>query len=133
MESGIGLAGGCGGNGGNALILVYEGRRCSNGYGFDGGGDFGACDGKAVAAAASGTKPDAILASAADAVWTGGEVLCGSELNLSTSTCGCSDLAIVAGFRLKMVLSEIIWPISVSRSFGTSPPVEDGGCCSVSV
>ena len=133
MESGIGLAGGCGGNGGVALILVYEGRRCSNGYGFDGGGDFGACDGMAVAAAASGTKPDAILASAADAVLTGGEVLCGSELDFFTSTFGCSELAIVVGFCLKMVLSEIIWSISVSRSSGISPPVVDGGCCSVSV
>ena len=96
MESGIGLAGGCGGNGGVALILVYEGRRCNNGYGFDGGGDFGACDGKAVAAAASGTKPDAILAPAADAVLTGGEVLCGSELDFS------QVLLVVASWQLRL-------------------------------
>ena len=84
MEIGIGLAGGCGGKGGEAVplvspALVYEDRRCNSGYGFDGGvftggDDFGACDGSgfvgggilcgnvslATTAAASGTKPDAI-------------------------------------------------------------------------
>ena len=82
MEIGIGLAGGCGGNGGGVEpvppALVYDDRRCSSGNGFDGGGfiggeEFGACDGSgfvgggilcgnaslATAAAASGTKPDA--------------------------------------------------------------------------
>ena len=60
-------------------------------------------------------------------MWTGGEFLCGSELNLFTRTFGCSDLAIVSGFCLKMVLSEIIWSRSASRSSGFSPPVVDGG------
>ena len=87
MDIGIGLAGGCGGNGGGvlpvSLALVYEERRWSSGNGFDGGGfiggeDFGTCDGSgsvgggilcgkvscqggmAAAAATSGTKPDAI-------------------------------------------------------------------------
>ena len=105
MESGIGLAGGCGGNGGDALTLVYEGRRWRNGYGFDGGGGSGAWVGKAVAAAASGTKPDAILAEAAEAGLTGGEGLWTSELNLRTRTFGWSDFEIVSGACLKMVLS----------------------------
>ena len=84
MEIGIGVAGGCGGKGGGAgplvsSALVYEDGRCNRGYGSDGSGftggdDFGACDGSgfvgggiscgnvslATAAAASGTKPDAI-------------------------------------------------------------------------
>ena len=82
MENGIGLAGGCGGNGGGVELvpptLVYDDKRCSSGNGFDGGGFIGgaasgAFDGSGVvgggvlygtaslatAAAASGTKPDA--------------------------------------------------------------------------
>ena len=72
--------------------------------GFDGGGT-GACVGKASTEAASGTRPDAILAEAAEASLTGAEVLWTSELYLFTRTVGCSDLAIVAGFCLDMVLS----------------------------
>ena len=60
-------------------------------------------------------------------MWTGGEFLYGSELNLFTRIFGCSDWAIVSGFCLKMVLSEIIWSRSASRSSGFSPPVVDGG------
>ena len=41
MEIGIGLAGGCGGNGGGVELvppaLVYDDKRCSSGNGFDGG------------------------------------------------------------------------------------------------
>ena len=82
MENGIGLAGGCGGNGGGVELelptLMYDDNMCRNGNGFDGGGfiggaAFGAFDGSGVvgggvlygrsslatAAAASGTKPDA--------------------------------------------------------------------------
>ena len=82
MEIGIGLAGGCGGNGGGVELvfgaLMYADNMCRNGNGFDGGGFtggsmFGAFDGSGVvgggilygrsslatAAAASGTKPDA--------------------------------------------------------------------------
>ena len=40
MEIGIGLAGGCGGNGGGVELvpptLVYDDKRCSSGNGFDG-------------------------------------------------------------------------------------------------
>ena len=50
-----------------------------------------------------------------------------SELNLFASTFGCSDLAIGSGFCLKMVLPDIIWSRSASRSSGFSPPVVDGG------
>ena len=72
MEIGIGVAGGCGGKGGGAVTLVSPAPVY--GSGFTGGDDFGACDGNgfvgggsfcgiaslAMAAAASGTKPDAI-------------------------------------------------------------------------
>ena len=40
MEKGIGLAGGCGGNGGGVELvfgaLMYDEKRCSSGNGFDG-------------------------------------------------------------------------------------------------
>ena len=64
-------------------------------------------------------------------MWTGGDFSYGSELNLFTRIFGCSDWASVSGFCLKMVLSEIIWSRSISRSAGIAPPVVDGGKVSI--
>ena len=95
----------------------------SDGSGAVGGGILRGRSSLATAIAASGTKPDAFLATAAGAVRAGGAGLGGSEWYLFTRFLGCSDREMVSS---GLCLNCGVGTVSVSGD-SVDGPVSEGG------